>query len=49
MTDADYVDDQGLLANTPAQRESRLHNLEQAAEGNDLNMNANKRESICFK
>ena len=33
ITDADYADDIALLANTPAQAETLLHSLEQAASG----------------
>ena len=46
---ADYADDLALLANTPAQAESSLHILKQAAGGTDLHMEANKIEYICFK
>ena len=48
ITDADYTDDIVLLANTPTQAESLLHNLEQAAEGIRLYMNADKTEYMCF-
>ncbi len=33
VTDVDYTDDIALLANTPAQAETLLHSLEQAAAG----------------
>ena len=46
MTDADYADDLVLLTNTPAQSESLLHSLKQAAEGIDLY--ANKTEHMLF-
>ena len=48
MTNADYADDKALLANTPAQAESSLHNLEQAAGGIVLHVNADKTEYMCF-
>ena len=40
ITEADYADDIALLANTPAQAEALLHNLERAA--------ADKAEYMCF-
>ena len=40
ITDADNADDIALLANTPAQTESLLHSLEQAASGLGLHANA---------
>ena len=49
MTDADYADDQALLANTPSQAESLLYNLEWVARGIGPYMNANKTEYMCFK
>ena len=49
MTDADDVNDLGLLTNTPPQAEYLLHSLEQAVGGRGLNVNANKTEFICFK
>ena len=49
ITDADHVDDRVLLANTPAQAESQLHNLELAVRGIGLYVNVNKTEFICFK
>ena len=49
MRDADYADDLVLLTNTPAQAESLLHNLVQAAKGLGLYVNANKTKYICFK
>ena len=47
ITDADYTDDQALLTNTPAQAESLLHSLEQAAGGISLHMNTNKTVHIA--
>ena len=44
LTDADYVDDLALLANTLAQAESLL----QAARRIGLYMNSVKTEFICF-
>ena len=49
ITDADYADDLALLTNKPAQAESLLHSLEQAAKSNNLGMNANKTKFMCFK
>ena len=46
--DADYADDIALLANTPTQAESRLHSLEQAADGIGLHVNADKTEYMSF-
>ena len=48
ITDADYADDIALLANTPALAETLLYNLERAAAGIDLHINADKTEYICF-
>ena len=48
MTDADYTDDLVLLANTPAQTESRLYNLEQAAGSIGLYLNANKKKEFMY-
>ena len=39
MTDADNANDLAILANTTAQAESRLHCLEQAAEGTGFYVN----------
>ena len=47
-TDADYADDIALLANTPAQTESLLHNLERETGGIGLRVNSNKAEYMCF-
>ena len=46
--DADYADDIALLANTAAQAESLQHNLELAAGGIGLYMNAHKTKYMCF-
>ena len=40
ITDVDYADYIALLANTPAQAESLLHNLEWSAAGIGLHINA---------
>ena len=45
---ADYADDIALLANTPTQAETLLHNLERAAAGIGLHVNAHKTEYMCF-
>ena len=42
IVDADYTDGIALLVNTPTQAESLLHNLEQAAGGIGLHVNADK-------
>ena len=44
-----HTDDLVLLTNTPAQAESLLHSLKQAAGGIDLYVNTNRIEFICFK
>ena len=48
ITDMDYADDIALLAYSPAQAESLLHSLEQAAGGIGLHVNAEKTEYMCF-
>ena len=48
ITDTDYADDIALLANTPAQTETLLHSLDQAAAGIGLHVNAHKTEYMCF-
>ena len=48
MTDADNADDQALLANTPAQAESLLHSLKQAARCTGLYVNTNKKKVQVF-
>ena len=40
--------EEALLSNTPAQAESPLHNLQQAARDIGLYKNSNKSEFICF-
>ena len=48
ITDSDYADDLVLLTNTPAQAESLLHCIEQAAWGIGLYMNSDEKEFMCF-
>ena len=48
QTDVNYANDIMLLANTPTQAEILLHNLEQAAAGMGLHVNAHKTEYMCF-
>ena len=48
ITDADYAKEIALLVNTPAQAETLLHNLERAAAGIGLHVNAHKTEYLCF-
>ena len=48
ITDADYTDDITLPANTPAQAESLLHNLEWAVGGIGLHVNTDKTEYVCL-
>ena len=48
ITDADYADDIAILANTPNQAETLLHNLEQVAASIGLHVNAHKTEYMCF-
>ena len=48
ITDADYADDIVLLANTPNQAETLLHNLERATAGIGLHVNAHKTEYMCY-
>ena len=48
ITDADYADDIGLLANTPNQAETLLHSLERAAAGIGFHVNAHKTEYMCY-
>ena len=48
MTDADYVDDIALLADTPVQAESLLHSLEQVAGGIGFHVNTDKTEYMCL-
>ena len=49
LTDTDYADCIALLANTPAQAESLLRRMEQAAEDIGLCVNTNKTEYMVFK
>ena len=48
ITDADYADDIALLVNAPAQAETLLHRLEQAAAGIGIHVEAHKTEYMCF-
>ena len=48
IMDSDYEDDIATLANTPAQAESLLNNLEQAAGSVGLYVNVVKMECMCF-
>ena len=48
ITNADYVNDIVIPANTPAQAETRLHSLERATAGISLHVNAHKTEYMCF-
>ena len=48
IIDADYADDIAILANIPNQAEKLLHNLERAAAGIDLHVNAHKTEYMCY-
>ena len=49
MSSADYADDLTIFADTPAQAESLMHCLEQAARGMRLNENAYKSEFMYCK
>ena len=49
ITDADYTDLLAPHANIPAQGESLLHSLEQAARDIGLYVNPNRAEFISFK
>ena len=48
FTDADYVDDIAILANTPNQAETLLHSLEQVTAGIGLHVNVHKTEYMYF-
>ena len=48
ITDADYTDNIALLANSPTQAKSLIQNLERAAGGIGLPVNADKTEYMCF-
>ena len=49
ITDANYLDDLALLANTLVQAESLLNSHEHAARDIDLYVNSDKANIICFK
>ena len=48
ITDADYIDDIALLADTPTQAESLMHSLEQAAGSIGFHVNVDKTEYMWF-
>ena len=48
ITDADYGDDIALLANAPAQAETLIRCLEQAAAGIGPHVDTHKTEYMCF-
>ena len=48
ITDVDYADDSALLAYSLAQAKIQVHNLEGAAGGLGLHVNAVKMEYMCF-
>ena len=48
ITNADYVDDIAILANTPNQAETQLHSLERTTAGIGLHVNAHKTEYMCY-
>ena len=48
ITDVDYAYDIALLANTPNQAETLLHNLERCAAGIGLHVNEHKTEYMCY-
>ena len=48
IMDADSADDIALLANSPTQAETLLHNLERAADGIGLHVNVEETEHMCF-
>ena len=48
IVDTDFADDKFLLANTPAEGETQLHNLERTAAGVGLHVDAYKTEHMCF-
>ena len=47
ITDADYADDIAILANTANHAKTLLHNMERAAAGIGLHVNAHKTEYMC--
>ena len=48
ISDEDYADDIGLVANTPTQAENLQHSLERATAWIGLHFNADKTEYMCF-
>ena len=48
IMDANYADDIAILANAPAQAETLLHRLEQAAASIGLHVNAHKMKYMCY-
>ena len=48
ITNGDYADDIGILANTPNQAETLLYSLERAAACIGFHLNAHKTEYMCF-
>ena len=48
ITDADYADDIGFLANTPNQAETLLHSFEPASAGISLHVNGQKTQYMCY-
>ena len=48
ISDGDYADKIVLLANTPAQAESKMHSLKQGAEDIGLYVNAPRPEYMCL-
>ena len=47
ITDADYVDDIAILANTPNQAETLLHSFVQATAGIAIHVHEHKTEYMC--
>ena len=48
ITDAEYANDIAILANTLNQAKTQMHNLEWAAAGIGLLVNAHKTEYMCY-
>ena len=48
ITDTDYADDIGILANASDQDKTQLNSLEQVVAGIGLHVNAHKMEHMCF-
>ena len=48
ISDADYADEIAILANTPNQAKTLLHNLERAPAGIGFHFNAHKTEYMCY-